>query len=81
MIERIRWDGKEALKIGHVVKYWYCRGTSHEGIAVMRGRDSFEYWMKTLDGDNHFNMSNFIITTDVSLSECSEEDFKNNHYK
>lgn len=81
MRERIRWDGVEQLKVGHVVKYWYCRGTSHEGVAVMRGQDGFEYWMKTLSGSNHFNTSNFVVTTDVSLCECSEEDFKLYHHR
>jgi hypothetical protein len=76
--KRIRWDGKEPLKVGHVVTYWYCRGTAYKGIAVMQGQCDFEYWMKTLDGENHFGHRNFIITTDVSLCECSEDDFEAN---
>tara|TARA_R110000851_G_scaffold302018_1_gene458776 strand:+ start:153 stop:401 length:249 start_codon:yes stop_codon:yes gene_type:complete len=74
--ERIRWDGKVPLGVGHVVYYSYCRGSQCEGVAVMRGRDGFEYWMKTLEGDNHFEMSNFVITVDVKLSECSVDDFE-----
>lgn len=76
MTERKAWDGKESLKVGHVVRYDYCRGSGYSGVAVIRGRDGFEYWMKTLHGDNHFNTANFVVTVDVHLRECSEDDFK-----
>lgn len=54
------------LQAGHLVKYDYCRGTGYSGVAEARGRYGLEYWLKTIQGTNHFNgMKNFIV------AECS----------
>tara|TARA_R110001592_G_C13193009_1_gene753747 strand:- start:42934 stop:43278 length:345 start_codon:yes stop_codon:yes gene_type:complete len=81
LVDRKPWDGKEELRTGHVVYYDYCRGNSKTGFAEMRGRYGYEFWMKTLEGDNHFGTRNFVVTIDVELFAVSNEDFKRVYYK
>jgi len=54
--------------VGEVVDYWYCRGKEYKGNCIIRGYNGHEVWCKTIDGENHFNKKNFVVTNDCEFT-------------
>lgn len=69
--KRMAWEGEGFPPVGTICKYEYCRGGEFSGICQVRGYDGWEVWCKTLNGENHFGTSNFVVTVDCDFSPVS----------